>query len=124
MNKKQRILFWAPRIIAILSILFVSLFALDAFQPELTFLEQILGFLIHMIPSFILIIVLIIAWKWEVFGGILFLLIGLVTSPFIFINNYRNNQSVGLSLVIIASLCLPFVIAGVLFKLNRKKQKN
>ena len=120
MKKKQRVLFWAPRIIAIMAILFVSLFALDAFQPELTFQEQILGFLIHMIPSFILIVVLILAWKWEVFGGILFLLIGLGMSPFIFINNYRHNQSVGLSLVIIASLCLPFVLAGVLFILSRK----
>ena len=47
---------WLPRILCILSILFISMFALDAFAPNLTIWQQITDFLIHLIPSFILLL--------------------------------------------------------------------
>ena len=55
-----KILHWLPRIICILAILVVSMFALDSFAPELTFWQQIGGFLMHLIPSFVLLSILII----------------------------------------------------------------
>jgi len=61
---KAKILFWLPRILCIIAILFISLFALDAFQPDLTIWQQLEAFLMHLIPSFILLILLLIAWKW------------------------------------------------------------
>ena len=77
MKNSAKIFYWMPRIICIIAILFISLFALDAFSPELSFWQQIGGFLMHLIPSFILLAILVLAWKKEFIGGILFMIIGL-----------------------------------------------
>jgi len=127
--KTQRIVnlvYWAPRIICILAILFVSLFALDAFQPDLTIWQQLGAFLMHLIPSFILAAFLLLAWKYELIGGIIFTLIGVILSPIIFNHNYAMNQSVNMSLGIIAAITFPFILVGLLFIWSyflTKKQK-
>jgi len=115
MKTSIKILHWTPRIICILAILFISSFAADSFAPELTIWQQLGGFLIHLIPSFILFAILIIAWKWEKIGGIIFLVIGLLLSPLVFMLNYNRGNSVGMSLGIILSITIPFVIVGILF---------
>ena len=125
MKTTNKLLHWLPRIICILAILFISVFAADAFAPGLTIWQQIGAFLIHLIPSYILIAVLIVAWKWEKIGGIVFLLIGLGMSPIIFTHNYNMNHSIGMSIGIIMAITFPFVIVGVLFIVSSfmKKRK-
>jgi len=119
------VLHWTPRIISILAIIFISLFALDSCSPDLTIWQQIGAFLIHLIPSFVLIALLIVAWKWEFIGGIIYTLIGLGFSPIIFLHNYKMNQSVWHSLTTILIITIPFVIVGILFIVsNKKKKKN
>ena len=103
------------RIIALAAIAFVSLFALDAFGHGKPFWVQIKDFLIHLIPSFVLLIAFVIAYKRELIGGIIFILIGLFNAPWIFRNNYGMNESVGMSIMIVSILLGPFIIAGVLF---------
>ncbi len=110
-----KIVYWAPRILCILAILFISMFALDSFSSERTFLQSLPGFFIHLIPSFVLTLFLVIAWKWELVGGIIFSLLGIAATPLVFNNNFRNNQSVGTSLVIILTVTAPFIIIGILF---------
>lgn len=125
MKLSIKIMHYLPRIICMLAILFISMFALDAFNPEKTIWQQIGDFLIHLIPSFVLIIFLIIAWKREFIGGIIFILIGLIFSPFIFIHNYNINQSLCMSLMIILIITMPFIIVGILFIVShRMKKKN
>lgn len=125
MEKSIRIFHWLPRIICILAILFVSLFAADAFSPGLTIWQQLGAFFIHLIPSFILLAFLIVAWKWEYIGGIIFTIIGLVLSPIVFLHNYNMNHSVGLSLGIILAITFPFIIVSILFILSCfMKKKN
>ena len=72
----NKILFWLPRILMILFILFISLFALDSFDGNESLMRKIGGFLIHLIPTYILIILLVVSWKWEWIGGIAFFLLG------------------------------------------------
>ena len=122
-TKKIKIVHWLPRIICILAILFISLFALDAFDPNHTIWRQIGDFLMHLIPSFILTALLIIAWKWELIGGIIFTVIGLGLSPFVFIHNYNMNHSIWMSLGIICSITLPFAIVGILFIMSYSYRK-
>ncbi len=124
---KTIILFWLPRIICILAILFVSLFALDAFQPNLSIWQQIGAFLMHLTPSFILTALLIIAWKWELIGGIMFTIIGLGLSPVVFTHNYNMNHSIQMSFGIIAAITVPFIVVGILFIMSysyKKRQNN
>ena len=118
MNKLKPFLYWLPRILCILAIVFISFFALDAFQPELTVWQQIQAFLMHLTPSFILLLFLLIAWKWELIGGVIFVLIGLVLSPFVYMHNYNMNGSVWMSIGIIAMITFPFILVGILFILG------
>jgi cytochrome b561 len=125
MKTSIKVLHWMPRIICILAILFISLFALDSFRPNLTIWQQIGAFLIHLIPTFVLIALLIFAWKWEYIGGIIFVIIGLGLSPFIFKHNYNMNHSVGMSIGIILMVTFPFVVVGILFIMSYfMKKKN
>jgi hypothetical protein len=68
-----KIIHWAPRVAAILIIFFVSLFSLDVFDMEASPLELLGGFLVHNIPSIVLIVLLIFAWKRPVVGFVAFL---------------------------------------------------
>lgn len=74
MNKTQKqTLFWTPRITSILFILFISLFALDIFDMQLSFWDTLVGLFMHLIPSILLTIAIVIAWKWEWVGAALFI---------------------------------------------------
>ncbi len=124
MNPKLRHFHWLPRIIGILAILFISLFALDAFEPGLSVWEQLGGFFIRLIPSFVLTAILALAWKREFWGGIVLALIGIGLSPWIFFANYQNNHSLGISLGVILAINFPFILAGGLFMVSHILKKN
>lgn len=64
-----------------------------------------------------------IAWKWELTGSIIFIILGLLLSAFLYTHNCRMNESVGLSLGIVLMMGFPFVLSGILFVLNHKKRK-
>jgi hypothetical protein len=123
MEKSVSLFHWIPRILCILAILFVSLFAFDSFAPGLSFWQQIAGFLIHLIPSFILLAMLLVAWKWEFTGGIIFIILGIGLSPWLFYQNYKMNHSVGMSLGIIFAITIPFALVGLLFLISHSKKK-
>ncbi len=123
MKTAHKVIYWLPRIICIAAILFISMFAADAFQPGLTIWQQLGHFFMHLIPSFILLGILLVAWKWEMVGGIIFILIGLGFTPAIYSHNYHMNHSVLISLGIIATITLPFVLVGTLFLLSNWQRK-
>jgi hypothetical protein len=69
-----KIIHWAPRVAAILIILFVGLFSLDVFGTGAPPLEVLGGFIIHNIPSIAMLVLLIFAWKRPVVGFVAFLI--------------------------------------------------
>lgn len=99
---------WLPRILAIIFIIFISLFALEAFSGGATFPNAIMPFLGQLIPSFILIIILILSWRRSAVSGWIFILAGVA---FMF---YFNSYRFLTSFLIIS---LPPIIIGVLFLL-------
>lgn len=124
MNLPGRILHWAPRLICIAAIAFMSLFAFDSFRPDNTIWENILSLIIHLLPSVTLAAILVIAWKWEFTGGIILAITGLAWTIFIFLINYQRTGSASKSFFIILGLGLPFIIAGILFIISYfNKQK-
>jgi hypothetical protein len=118
---------WVARILFILTICFIALFALEAVEGKVGLGRQIISFLLALaMLAGPLIIILIIAWKRELIGGILIALIGLATAPFVYNLNYHNLLNIaskgfriaspGLrALKIVAMINLPFIIVGVLF---------
>ena len=78
MNKTtKRVLYWVPRVLCILFAIFLSMFSLDVFSESYSFGETILALLIHLIPTFIIIIALVVAWRWELVGAALFIVVAL-----------------------------------------------
>ena len=123
MKTKIKIFHWVPRILCILAILFIELFALDAFDPALTIGQQLFAFLMHSIPALVLTGILILSWKKELAGGIIFLIIGAGFSPLIYLKNYAMNDSVWISLSIVLAICFPFIITGLLFIVSRNLKR-
>lgn len=70
-------LLWTPRILGILFVFFISLFAFDVFETGAGFWKTLLALLGHLIPTFLLILILIVSWKRPWIGGISFLLLGI-----------------------------------------------
>jgi hypothetical protein len=103
---KSRIFYWIPRVLAIISILFMTLFSLDAFGGNESFGMKMLGFLMHNIPVLIVTAILVVAWKWEVAGGILFIL-SFITGT-LFFHSFSGNPG---SIIVIA----PLLLIGILF---------
>ncbi len=79
MNEKiKKVLFWAPRVLGVLFAIFISLFALDVFMEGYGFWETIIALLMHLIPTAIFLLVLVVAWRWERIGGFLFIALGVL----------------------------------------------
>lgn len=105
----NKILYWTPRILCILFIIFISMFALDVFSEGYGFLEVLLALFMHLLPSFIFLGILLISWKWELIGGILFIFLSLFTLFFF-------NQADMVTFLIMTG---PLLFIGVLFILNK-----
>lgn len=93
------------KLLAIGLILFLSLFALDT--------PLGIGLLIHLVPSLILIIILVLAWKKPIFGS-LYILVGLAFT--IFFNTYRQP------ITFLTISGIP-ILTGVIFTLAAKFSK-
>lgn len=87
MQKKiGKFVYWTPRILSIILILFLSLMSLDVFSPELNFWQTLGALLIHNIPAFILLIILLVSWRREIVGGVGFILGGILYTTIVLIN--------------------------------------
>lgn len=69
----KRVLFWTPRVLGILFAIFVSMFALDVFDQGYGLWQTILALLLNLVPMYLVVIGLVIAWRWELVGAILFI---------------------------------------------------
>ena len=66
----KRLLFWSPRIICIAFAFFLSMFALDVFSEVHGFWKTLLALSIHLVPVYIVLAVLVVAWRWEWVGAL------------------------------------------------------
>jgi hypothetical protein len=118
-NKVDKFVYWAPRILSIIFILFLALFSLDVFGEGYGFWGTALAFFMHNIPVFILIIVLAISWKYEIVGGIAFILAGLLYIGMLAFEQPFQWYYLSWSLIIAG----PALLVGILFFLGWRKRK-
>ena len=102
---------WSARVIALLFIAFISLFAFDSFSGEASLMTEIGHFLIHLIPSFILATCLVVAWKNPTLGGFLFLVVAIGFT--FYFGTFRQVDT-------FLMISVPPIIAGILFLLSWK----
>jgi len=123
-KKINKWLYWTPRILSILFLLFLAMFSLDVFGNGYTFWQTLVGLFMHNIPVFILAILLWISWKREIVGAITFILAGLL---YIYLTIFRAQIPWYISLSWSLTIAGPALVIGILFYLNwikRKKNKN
>ncbi len=118
--KKDEIFLYTPRVLAILFIVFLSSFSLDVFgDPNAGVMDTALAFLIHNIPSIVLTLSLILSWRYELIGAVVFTLSALAFSLLIISDGASRNEFG--TIFIISGPCL---IIGILFYIvwHRKKR--
>ena len=111
---QRKILFWTPRALATLYILFISMFALDVFGEYEKIGQILVALFMHLIPTFILIACLIVAWKKPLIGGIIFIALGLGFT--LFFKTYKEFFSFLL-------ITFPLLAIGTLFIIDQKMRK-
>jgi hypothetical protein len=120
--EKKKFIFWIPRILSIIFIIFLALMSLDIFEGDYGFWGTVLGLFMHNIPMIILLIVLIISWKYEVVGGIGFIFAGILYIGFITANLSKTGFKWYYLAWIIQISGVAFLI-GVLFLVGWFKKK-
>lgn len=73
----NRFVFWTPRILIILFALFLAIFSLDVFELASNAGELAMGLFMHNIPSLVLLLMLLISWKYDVIGAAVFMTVGI-----------------------------------------------
>lgn len=76
MTRSKPLLYWTPRVLGMIAAGFLGLFALDVFGEGHGVWGTVQAFAIHLLPSAVVLAAVAIAWRWEVAGGILFILAG------------------------------------------------
>ncbi len=120
-EKFNKFIFWAPRILAIIFILFLAMFSLDVFEGNYGFWGTIIGLFMHNIPALILLAVLLISWKHEIVGGIAFILAGISHNVLSIVRDTVDPWYVALSVSLI--LDVPAFLIGILFLIGWFKKK-
>jgi len=100
-----RLLPWAPRVLGILVSMFIGLFALDAFGEGKPFLQAFPEFIIHLIPAFVLLGLVVVSFRWEWIGAVAFIGLAVV---------YAVTMSKG-RLDWMLTISGPLLVVGALF---------
>lgn len=74
----RNVLRWTPRVLGVLYALFISLFAYDAWGTGAGFWEELAAFVVHLMPTYFVLVALVVAWHQPRMGGILFIILATV----------------------------------------------
>lgn len=110
-----KFILWAPRVISVILIFFISLFAFDGFVPGATRMNNSLSLLIGLLPAAILALSLVLAWFFKLAGGITFVILGIAMT--LFFHTPHDEIS-------FLRLSLPVLIVGLLFLLSHFYEKS
>ncbi len=119
----NKYLYWTPRILSIIFLLFLAMFSLDIFDGNYGFWGTIVGLFMHNIPVLVLLIVLIIAWKHEIVGTIFYALGGLLYIGLIMYNFLAFGFKAYMIFWIVQISGPAFVIAALFYAGWRQKKK-
>lgn len=118
-KEPNKIMLWTPRILGLLFVGFLTLFSFDVITPGLSFGQIALGLFMHNIPALILLAVVIISWKYDLVGGIVFILAGILYIIVLSMNKFEWYM-ISWSLMISG----PALLIGILHIINwKRKQK-
>lgn len=101
-----RMLFWSPRLLALVFGLFLSVFSIDVFNERKGLWPTTVALLIHLIPTVVVVIPLILAWRWEWVGAAAYAALAVLYAFMVLPRHLDWFAVAGLPLLIIAGLFL------------------
>ncbi len=127
MTKTGEILYWTPRFLCMVAIVVISMLTIEAFKPEFSSWHQLRTFIMQMVPAFTLVLLLLVAWRRELTGGTIFMLVGVIMAFFVYKYHYHLSHSFIKSAGRVVIMAFPLLLTGVLFVLDyfyKKKHRN
>lgn len=77
MNILRKLTYWSPRALGILISLYISMFAFDTpYKGDTLIYLEMLS--IQLIPALLLLVVVLLAWRWEWIGVVSYSIIGVL----------------------------------------------
>lgn len=117
---RNKLIFYLPRVLSIIFILFLMMFSLDVFEPGRSAGEIAVGLFMHNLPALFLLLILIISWKkYPVVAGITFILAGLLYIVLLATSSGFQLYMLSWSLMISG----PAFLIGGLFLIGWRKNK-
>lgn len=109
----NKTLYWIPRILGILYVVFLSIFAFDVFS-ELEGIRIIRALFVHLIPSLVLLVLLVWGWKKPFQGGIAWIVLAIIFT--IFFKTYTD-------VIVFAIISLPILLVGIFFLIEGNRYR-
>lgn len=109
---------WVARIMSMVFAVFISIFSLDVFTENYSFWNGVLALFMHLIPALLVLLVLLVSWRREWFGGATYTLLGII-----YLVTGKEKMDWAAYLLIAG----PLFILGILFFLawlQKKQQKS
>lgn len=104
MTRHHSLVFWSARILGIAVCVFLGAFALDAWEPGKPVARTAADFLVHLLPSAILLTIVAMSWRRPWIGGVAFLVLAVVYAAI-----------VGFRVDWVLAISGPLLIVGLLF---------
>lgn len=101
----QQTLVWLPRILGLFGVFFLGIFAFDVFDRDGSTWDIVGAFLLHLIPSALVLLAVALGWRWPVVGGAFFLALAVL-----YIVLFRGPAGSWFALV-----AVPMLLVGILF---------
>jgi uncharacterized membrane protein YwaF len=71
-ERLQRLVIWVPRGAALLFVAFLAALSFDVFEHGYTAGQLVAALLLHLTPAFVLMGAMLLAWRWEWVGALIF----------------------------------------------------
>lgn len=117
----KKVVYWTPRVLAILFTLFIMMFSLDVFDGTSSLADQLIGFLMHNLPAFGIILIIVLSWKKDIFGMIGFALVAIGLFMMVMGSNPPVGSAVNPAVFIISG---PALLISLLYGISWIVHKN
>ena len=114
---------WIARVPAVLYALFLMLFSFDVFGGAGVTAKEIGAFLLHCVPSFLILLLVFVTWKRPRLTGLFFILLAAGFAVYFLFTKQRDVASYYLLSVIPAAVGVIYLLCGIAKKDAAQEEK-
>lgn len=111
----KKMVYWTPRVLAILFTLFIMMFSLDVFDGASSLTDQLIGFFMHNLPAMGIIVIIVLSWKKDIIGMIGFALIAIGLFMMVSVSMPPEGSAVNPAVIFISG---PALLISLLYGLS------